>query len=217
METSDVTLLDSNLEKLVYSINIGKKVTWKIVQNVVFSLVVKFIVLGFALAGKTNLWAAVCTDVGAMLIVTLNSMLLLPRRQTHSKVENMTGDIEKASDIQTNRGLARELSENTDNCSEEAPSPKEAAIKPCARGCCGSDEVVTMDDFVEEKDCEKGCCDSKNCGSEEGTGVRSRGWNTMKPCAKGCCFSDFDKETREKGCCASEGKPSSSCDHLHSN
>ena len=55
METSDVTLLDSNLEKIEYSIRMGQKVTSKIIQNVVFSLAVKFLVLGFALAGSKYL------------------------------------------------------------------------------------------------------------------------------------------------------------------
>ena len=86
METSDVTLLDSNLEKLLYSIEMGKRVIRKIIQNCVFSLVVKFVVLGFALAGMSHLWAAIGSDVGAMIIVTLNSMTLLPRRQKSSDV-----------------------------------------------------------------------------------------------------------------------------------
>ena len=54
METSDVTLLDSNLEKIEYSIRMGQKVTSKIIQNVVFSLTVKVVVLGFALAGSES-------------------------------------------------------------------------------------------------------------------------------------------------------------------
>ena len=52
METSDVTLLDSNLEKIEYSIRMGKRVTAKIIQNVLFSITVKVVVLGFALAGS---------------------------------------------------------------------------------------------------------------------------------------------------------------------
>lgn len=81
METSDVTLLDSNLEKLVLSIQMGKRVIRKIQENIVFSLVVKAIVVGFTLAGKVYLWAAIASDVGSMLLVTLNGMMLLPGRQ----------------------------------------------------------------------------------------------------------------------------------------
>jgi Cd2+/Zn2+-exporting ATPase len=78
METADVTLLDSHLKKLVYSIQMGRRVIRKIKENVVFSIGVKFLVLGFALSGKAYLWAAIASDVGAMILVTLNGMLLLP-------------------------------------------------------------------------------------------------------------------------------------------
>ena len=78
METADVTLMDSNLTKLQYSIQIGRRVIHKIQQNVAFSLVTKFLVLGFALAGRATLWAAIAVDVGGMVIVTLNGMSILP-------------------------------------------------------------------------------------------------------------------------------------------
>lgn len=55
METADVTLLDSDLRKIEFSIRMGQKVTSKIIQNVVFSLAVKLLVLGFALAGSKYL------------------------------------------------------------------------------------------------------------------------------------------------------------------
>ena len=80
LETADITLLDSNLTKLIYSLDMGRRVIRKIVENVTFSISVKFLVLGFALAGKAHLFAAIASDVGAMILVTLNSMLLLPSR-----------------------------------------------------------------------------------------------------------------------------------------
>jgi len=78
METADVTLMDSNLAKLLYSICMGRRVVRTIIENVIFSLLVKAIVMGFTFAGKASLWAAIGTDVGAMLVVTLNGMKLLP-------------------------------------------------------------------------------------------------------------------------------------------
>ena len=78
METADVTLMDSNLNKLLYSVRMGRRVVNTIVENVAFSLIVKAIVMGFNFAGKASLWAAIATDVGAMLIVTINGMKLLP-------------------------------------------------------------------------------------------------------------------------------------------
>ena len=88
METSDVTLLDSELDKLVYSLRMGRRVIRKIRENVIFSVVVKAIVVGFALAGNAQLWAAIASDVGAMLIVTLNGMMLLPKRKKDAQPTN---------------------------------------------------------------------------------------------------------------------------------
>lgn len=104
METSDVTLLDSHLTKLVYSITMGRRVIRKIKENVIFSLAAKAIVVGFALVGKVDLWAAIATDVGAMLIVTLNGMLLLPASKKASKpsLENLENiDAESALGLTT--------------------------------------------------------------------------------------------------------------------
>jgi Zn2+/Cd2+-exporting ATPase len=100
MESADVTLLDSNLEKIEYCIALGRRVTNVIEQNVTFSLVVKFVVLVLAVMGWTNLWAAIASDVGSMLIVTLNAMKILPppqhRRRSRKdiRMSNNNSDIE---------------------------------------------------------------------------------------------------------------------------
>ena len=92
METADVTLMDPDLDKLVYSINMGRRVIQKIKQNVAFSLVVKCLVLGIAFAGRANLWAAIASDVGAMLLVTLNSMMLLPAKTARQDLKTEMPD-----------------------------------------------------------------------------------------------------------------------------
>ena len=78
MDTADVTLMDSDLNKLLYIVRMGKKVSRTIIENIAFSLITKVIVMGFTVAGRVSLWAAIATDVGAMLIVTINGMKLLP-------------------------------------------------------------------------------------------------------------------------------------------
>ncbi|CAB9504971.1 Putative inactive cadmium/zinc-transporting ATPase HMA3 [Seminavis robusta] len=94
METADVTLLDSNLRKLLYSIDMGRRVLWTIKENVAFSLIVKIIVLGFTIVGDVSLWVAIMTDVGAMLCVTLNGMRLLPSRKIDAE---QMGDVGNSS------------------------------------------------------------------------------------------------------------------------
>lgn len=81
METADVTLMDSSLTRLLDSIKMGRSVVLKIRQNIIFSLVVKLIVLGLTLTDHVGLLAAICSDVGLMVIVTLNGMSLLPQKK----------------------------------------------------------------------------------------------------------------------------------------
>jgi len=88
METSDLTLLDSNLEKLVYSIKMGKRVSRKIRENIIFSFLTKVIVVVLTFVGYSSLWAAIVVDVGSMLIVTLNGMTLLPSKGERNKKES---------------------------------------------------------------------------------------------------------------------------------
>lgn len=80
METAHVTLLDASLHKLEFAQEMGRRVLGKIYENVVFSIVVKAAVLAWAIAGTPSLWAAIASDVGSMLIVTVNAMRLLPSR-----------------------------------------------------------------------------------------------------------------------------------------
>jgi Cd2+/Zn2+-exporting ATPase len=90
MQTADLTLLDSDLMKLLYVIRMGKRVRRTIFENISFSLVTKAVVMGFTFAGRVSLWAAIASDVGAMLIVTMNGMKLLPSRKLTKPVGSET-------------------------------------------------------------------------------------------------------------------------------
>ena len=78
MEMSDVTLMDSNLTKLLFSMKIGAKVIVTVQENIAISVAVKFIVIALTFAGKMTLLAAIASDVGVMLLVSINGMKLLP-------------------------------------------------------------------------------------------------------------------------------------------
>lgn len=78
IDAADVTLMDNNLNKLLWIVrDLGRSVIWTIIQNVVFSLLVKLIVVAFAVAGHASLWVAVGSDVGTLLLVTLNGTKLI--------------------------------------------------------------------------------------------------------------------------------------------
>jgi Cd2+/Zn2+-exporting ATPase len=89
METADIALVDSDIAKLVFSLQTGRAVVSVIKQNLVFSLVTKLIVITVVMMGYGSLWLAIGSDIGAMLIVTLNGMRLLPKKD---KVEMGMGE-----------------------------------------------------------------------------------------------------------------------------
>jgi len=80
MEMSDVTLMDSNLTKLLFSMEMGAKVITTVKENIAFSVVVNLIAIILTCFGKMTLLWAIVSDVGTLLIVTLNGMKLLSPR-----------------------------------------------------------------------------------------------------------------------------------------
>ena len=55
-------------------IGLSKRVNRIVVQNIVFALGVKFVLLALTLFGYTNMWVAVFGDVGVSIIAILNAM-----------------------------------------------------------------------------------------------------------------------------------------------
>jgi len=87
LETADVALMSDHLEALPGFFDLGKRTVANIQQNVWFSIVVKFAVLGLAMAGKASLWLAVFADTGVALLVILNGLRLLrPRKIDRASV-----------------------------------------------------------------------------------------------------------------------------------
>ena len=77
LETSDIALMDDNIDKLPYTIGLSKHTLKVIKQNISFSFIIKIIALLLVIPGWLTLWIAVVADVGATLIVVLNSMRLM--------------------------------------------------------------------------------------------------------------------------------------------
>ncbi|MBR2516336.1 heavy metal translocating P-type ATPase [Geobacillus sp.] len=77
LETADIVLMSDDLSKLPYTIKLSRKALAIIKQNITFSLGIKALALLLIVPGWLTLWLAVFADMGATLIVTLNSMRLL--------------------------------------------------------------------------------------------------------------------------------------------
>ncbi len=77
LETADIALMADDLDKLPYTIKLSRKALKIIKQNITFSLAIKALALVLVIPGWLTLWIAIFADMGASLIVTLNSLRLL--------------------------------------------------------------------------------------------------------------------------------------------
>lgn len=77
LETADIVLMADDLDKLPYTIQLSRKALKIIKQNITFSLAIKAVALLLVIPGWLTLWIAIFADMGATLLVTLNSMRLL--------------------------------------------------------------------------------------------------------------------------------------------
>ncbi len=77
IESGDVTLMGNGLKKLSLFHRISKKTKLISMENIVFALGVKFIVMILGVMGHANMWAAVFADVGVSLIAVFNSLRIM--------------------------------------------------------------------------------------------------------------------------------------------
>ncbi len=77
LETADIALMSDDLSKLPFTMKLSRRALRTIKQNITFSLVVKAIALLLVVPGWLTLWIAIFADMGATLLVTLNSLRLL--------------------------------------------------------------------------------------------------------------------------------------------
>lgn len=77
IEASDVVLMNDDLSSISSAIKIARKTKKILYQNIIFSLVVKFAVLGLTAVGLANMWMGVFADVGVTLIAIINAMRAL--------------------------------------------------------------------------------------------------------------------------------------------
>ncbi|PKH08751.1 MULTISPECIES: heavy metal translocating P-type ATPase [Planomicrobium] len=80
LETADIALMADDLNKLPYTIGLSRKTLKIIYQNVAFALGLKVLALLLIIPGWLTLWMAIFADMGATLIVVLNSLRLMKSR-----------------------------------------------------------------------------------------------------------------------------------------
>jgi len=104
VEAADVALFTNDLMNLVLAIDIGRRVHWKIFQNIVFSITLKVVVIILASTGDIMLWIAVIADVGSAILVVLNGLTLLTYQSGIEAESTSAGYVcEKAQNAQKKR------------------------------------------------------------------------------------------------------------------
>ena len=77
LETADIALMADDLGKLPYTMKLSRKTLRIIKENIMFALGLKIIALLLIVPGWLTLWIAIFADMGATLLVVLNSLRLL--------------------------------------------------------------------------------------------------------------------------------------------
>lgn len=74
IEASDIVLMKDDLKSLLRAKKIAKKTMRIVIQNIVFALGVKGVILILSAFGLSNMWIAVFGDVGVAVIAILNAI-----------------------------------------------------------------------------------------------------------------------------------------------
>lgn len=80
VEAANIALMDADLRKIPQFIRLSQRTSTILKQNISFALAIKLVFLVLAISGQATMWMAVFADLGASLLVILNSLRLLRQR-----------------------------------------------------------------------------------------------------------------------------------------
>ncbi|MCM3744971.1 cadmium-translocating P-type ATPase [Sporosarcina luteola] len=77
LETADIALMADDLRQLPYTMKLSRKTLQIIKENIMFAVGLKIVALLLIIPGWLTLWIAIFADMGATLLVVLNSLRLM--------------------------------------------------------------------------------------------------------------------------------------------
>ena len=77
IEASDIVIMTDDVSKIIDAINISKKTSGIIKQNLIFSVGVKVLILLLSALGISGMWQAVFADVGVTILTIFNTLRIL--------------------------------------------------------------------------------------------------------------------------------------------
>ncbi|XP_031379301.1 cadmium/zinc-transporting ATPase HMA3-like [Punica granatum] len=202
IETSHVILMSNDIGKIPRAVILGRRGQRKVIENVIFSVLTKGVILVLAFAGYPLVWAAVLADTGTCLVVILNSMLLLRENR---------GD-----------GLGQERCRRSSVPIDENPTADEIFMGQHVCNCCGVNNCgssahvensslivrAQIPDSEGQSDCHK----SQKCTSERKT------LQEKVTCESRCCPSEKDEtKCKSRNCCTEKrGNDKATADEISS-
>ena len=80
IEAADIVIMNDDPASLTQAINIARSTHSIVIQNIVFALVVKAMVLILGAWGLATMWQAVFADVGVTIMAVLNSLRIMQKK-----------------------------------------------------------------------------------------------------------------------------------------
>jgi Cd2+/Zn2+-exporting ATPase len=84
LETADIVLMDDDIGKLPFTIELSRQALQIIRQNISFSIGIKIVAVLAVFPGWLTLWLAILADMGATILVTINSLRLLGAERSNN-------------------------------------------------------------------------------------------------------------------------------------
>ena len=83
IEAADVVFLNSQVSAIPEALSIARRTRRIALQNVVFALAIKAVVMALGLLSHASMWAAVFADTGVAMLCVLNSIRMLYRKNEY--------------------------------------------------------------------------------------------------------------------------------------
>lgn len=77
IEASDIVFVNDKIENIIKLIKINKLTRKVVIQNIVFALLIKLLILLLVSIGLSSMWMAIFADVGVSILCVLNSTRIL--------------------------------------------------------------------------------------------------------------------------------------------
>ena len=87
IEASDIVLMKDDLRGISVAKMIAKKTMIIVFQNIIFSIIIKVLILVLSALGITNMWFAVFGDVGVSILAILNAMRVNTKYKLYKNIK----------------------------------------------------------------------------------------------------------------------------------